>query len=160
MDKKTHWFKPYQENGRATLKKTGSGVYLIKNGDKIVYIGYSNGALKKTLYRHFQKWTDTRAQFLKDRDGFDRVSYYGWDISNFKVRVIFTNTATRAYNLETELIRRYRPEQNKSKLQSLFDEDQRKKDNLIDKKVEDDFFTEIDNFFNIPKFNPDEEVPF
>jgi hypothetical protein len=156
METKTRWFKPYKENGKVELEKTGSGVYLIKNGEKIVYVGYSNGAIKKTLYRHFQKWTDDRPQFLKDRDGFDRVSYYGWDISNFRVRVIFTDTATRAYKLETELIKKYRPEQNKSKLQSLFNDEQKP----VKESKEDSFFDEIDNFFNIPKFNPDEETPF
>jgi phosphoribosylformylglycinamidine cyclo-ligase len=37
--KKTRWFKPYIKHRVCTLKKTGSGVYLIKKNNEVVYIG-------------------------------------------------------------------------------------------------------------------------
>lgn len=157
---KTHWMKPYQENGRQTLTETGSGVYLIKKNDEIVYIGYSNGAIKKTLYRHFQTWTDKRSQFTQDREGFDRVSYAGQNLDQFRVRVIFTNNAVKAYELETKLINKYKPIQNRSKLRSLFEDEYNERIKKIEEAKSTDIFDEIDEFFNIPKFNPNDITPF
>lgn len=159
-NKRTHWFKPYQDNGRATLKKTGSGVYLIKRGDEIVYIGHSNGAVKKTLYRHFQQWTDKRPQFAKDTTGFDRVSYAGYNLDQFRVRVIFTDSGVKAYNLETQLINKYKPVQNKAKLKILFQDEYEERMRKIDEARKPDFFEQIDDFFTPPKFIQDEIVPF
>jgi len=154
---KTRYFKPYIKERKPTLEKTGSGVYVIKRNDVIVYVGMSYGDVKKTLYRHFQKWTDKRNQFLRDQDGFDRVSYYGWDLSEFRVRVIFTKTGNQAEKLEQALILKYEPEQNKSKLDILKKQEREK---IIKEEENTPFFEQIDEFFNIENFNPDEEIPF
>ena len=37
------------------------GVYIIRENDKVVYIGNSNNCIYRTIMRHFYKWND-RAQ--------------------------------------------------------------------------------------------------
>ena len=61
----TRYVKPYKKNGKGELKKQvvsnpeiNTGVYLIKEAGKIVYVGYSETHLDKTAYRHFQTWQD------------------------------------------------------------------------------------------------------
>lgn len=155
--KKTRFFKPYIRENKCTLKRTGSGVYLIEKKGDIVYVGMSYGNVKKTLYRHFQKWTDKRSAFLKDKDGFARVSYCNDDIEDFRVRVIFTNTGTQAEKLEQYLIKKHKPIQNNLKLYLLSKDDEKKlednfKNNTFTLSVNDD------DFFNISKH--DEPTPF
>ena len=106
------WFKPYK-SGKPTLpvkyyKK--SGVYLIKSRQtgKIMYVGHSETSLKKTLYRHFQKWND-RAQ--------DRFVY---EPSRYMVK-IYRTAPKIAPRLEKALIQKLSPPHNKNKYPSLFD---------------------------------------
>ena len=53
----TRWFEPYyliEDKRLCNLATSGSGVYIIKEKDIVVYIGRSKSDVKKTLYRHFQ----------------------------------------------------------------------------------------------------------
>lgn len=94
--------KPYQYNGKTTFNLRGkSGVYLIYKGNTIVYIGYSGTDIYKTLYRHFQKWTDKNQK---------RVTYQ--DLKNITVRVVYTATKNHAFRLEKSLIVKYKPADN------------------------------------------------
>jgi hypothetical protein len=126
--KKTKLFHPYltdktkNKTARATLKLTGAGVYYIteKIGGvfKLVYIGYSGTDVKKTMYRHFQKWIDKRHPENKRVQRIERVSYFDKDFKNtdFKCKVIFCKNATEALNLESALIGKLKPRDNNAKL--------------------------------------------
>lgn len=116
---KTRFTEPYKKNKAGILKpaiqqldykKAQSGVYLIKSerSDKIVYIGFSNGTLYKTIYRHFQTWNDRSRQ---------RVERFTYNKTGYKVRVIFT-TPGRAAILEKYLIQKIQPRDNDNKYQS------------------------------------------
>lgn len=101
--KKSRWIDPYQKPGKTNARHTTgkSGVYLIRNkaGD-IVYIGYSSSDLYKTMYRHFQSWTDRRQI---------RVTYS--PKGGFQVRVILC-TPKQAAALERVLIAKIQPRDN------------------------------------------------
>lgn len=115
--KATGFFLPYQEDGSYTLKSTGSGVYIIKNKNKVCYVGLSRSDVKKTMYRHFQVWTDKRSTFTKKSQLFERVTYYDKDRKNFTVKVIFCKTDIEAEILEQLLIKKLKPVDNSLKLQ-------------------------------------------
>lgn len=81
---KTRFLVPYKESANGTLKpnlphltttEKQAGVYLIKSNrtGKIVYVGYSENQLYKTIYRHFQKWKDiqrkVKTRFTYSKDG-------------------------------------------------------------------------------------------
>lgn len=142
----TNWFNPYtcekilitvgKKNRKAyyapaTLKFTGAGVYLIKTKVggkwKIVYVGMSASDVKKTLYRHFQTWTDRRSKWNETKKVWDRVTY-ATDFSNadFLVKIIKTPTGDEARILEEALIKKLKPRDNRAKL-SLYTEKQYKK---------------------------------
>ena len=102
--KKSKWLPPYIEEGKTTFKhlRKRSGVYIIKDGKEVLYIGHSKTQLYKTLYRHFQKW----------KHPFQTVFTYRYkEMSAFKVRVILT-TPARAEKLEHFLIKKLKPRDN------------------------------------------------
>ena len=108
--KKSKFLPPYYPSKLATMKTTHknsmfkAGVYLIKENETLVYIGYSKSNLYKTLYRHFQKWDDSWQ---------DTVTYFNkMTRNNYKVRVVLT-TPAKAKKLETALINKYKPRDNK-----------------------------------------------
>ena len=106
---KTTWFDPYTKKGVQTLKDTGAGVYLIKRKStkKVTYIGYSGDNVKKTMYRHFQSWDDSRQK---------RVSYH-LQPGAYSCRVIWCKTANEASNLEEALIIKLKPSDNTMKIE-------------------------------------------
>lgn len=85
--KKTRYFDPYTANKRGRLVPTladcwtcaESGVYLIRSNrtQDIVYVGSSSTQLKKTIYRHFQQWTDRQQSTgrMFDRHTFPKTGY-------------------------------------------------------------------------------------
>ena len=113
--KATSFFAPYIEPGKCTLRSTGKGVYLIKLDNKIVYVGKSLGDIKGTIYRHFQKWNDRRADYNKKMQIFDRVTYYGMNLTRFKIKVIFCPTDAETDLLEQVLILKIKPRDNTQK---------------------------------------------
>lgn len=113
---KTRFVEPYKLNKNGKLStnlpfldstKKQSGVYLIKSkrSGKIVYVGYSEGKLYHTLFRHFQKWVDIQ-RAVKTRFTYSKTGY--------TVRVIMT-TASRAALLEKHLITKLKPRDNELK---------------------------------------------
>lgn len=114
----SNWIDPYKivNNKRVySIKYKGSGVYLIKEKDEIVYIGRSKKDLTNTLYRHFQKWTDLRTD--KQSNFIARITYYMMNISNYKVKVVICNNVEDICALEELLIKALEPRDNKLKAQ-------------------------------------------
>lgn len=94
---------PYKD-GKPFYTAKQAGVYLIYKAGELVYIGYSQNNLYRTLYRHFQSWNDPTQQ---------RITYNPNDTS-IKVRVIYT-PPSKAQKLERALILKYQPKDNPSK---------------------------------------------
>jgi predicted GIY-YIG superfamily endonuclease len=125
--KRTKFFKPYNDKKTVcTLKSSGAGVYIIKQENKIVYIGYSSTDVKKTMYRHFQKWTDLRSTFGRASQPYDRITYHNrFNNDEYKCKVIFC-TPKQAELLEQALILKLKPRDNSLKL-NLISEMQKNK---------------------------------
>ena len=105
------FFPPYQRNGRTTFPNTQnkSGVYIIKEAGKIVYVGSSQKNLYKTMYRHFEKWHH-RSQPV--------ITYVNnMQNGNYTIRVILC-TGPQASKLERALIIRHQPRDNEQKFES------------------------------------------
>lgn len=102
--KRSKLLSPYKKTDKG--KKTTfdiwqkSGVYIIYEKRKIVYVGESSNNLYRTMYRHFQSWND-ESQY--------RATF---DPNKVKVRVILC-TALQAAKLEAALILKYYPQKNK-----------------------------------------------
>lgn len=90
-----------------------SGVYFIreKKTGKVVYIGYSERQLRRTIYRHFQAWNDKRQE---------RFTY---NPEAHQVRLIIT-TPGRARILEKYLILKAQPRDNSLKYENYLSEKQ------------------------------------
>lgn len=109
------WFNPYtiiNDKRICTLNYTGSGIYLIKENDIVVYVGRSKKDLKNTLYRHFQKWTDLRPE---KTNGIARITYHAMNINNYKVKVVICSNIDDVCALEELLIKALEPRDNKLK---------------------------------------------
>jgi hypothetical protein len=107
------WFPPYKiENNKriCSLSYTGPGVYLIKENDIVVYIGRSKTDVKKTLYRHFQKWIDLRSD--KTSNGIARITYHGLDLSKYLIKVVLCKSIEDVCTLEEVLIKVLEPRDN------------------------------------------------
>lgn len=113
--KATGIFRPYTPAGNYTLKVTGAGVYVLRESGKIVYIGFSGTDVRKTMYRHFQKWTDRRHPENRRGYLYDRVTYIN-KRDKFTAQVFFCKTAKEAATLENALILKYEPRDNSAKL--------------------------------------------
>lgn len=111
MMKSTKFFPAYTGEN-CTLKSTGKGVYLIKRNAEIVYVGLSYSDVKRTIYRHFQKWTDRRTQYTKNNQNYERVTYVEENKNKFKIKVIFCSTIKECTLLEYLLIKKFKPKDN------------------------------------------------
>ena len=95
--------------------KEKTGVYIIFENRKRVYVGHSTYDLYKTITRHFQKWND--------KGNPDRISYNGkLQRNQYSVLVIFT-TSKQAESLERLLITKHHPRDNHQKYEQ-FQQDQ------------------------------------
>lgn len=117
--KKSKWIPLYDDDGNTNFlsSKNKSGVYLIKNGNEITYVGHSQSNLYRTMYRHFQSWKDKQYRVVYDKQG-------------PRARVIFT-TPSQAPKLEAALINKYKPVDNIHKMESLYDANERQVDNSL-----------------------------
>ena len=121
--KKSNWFDPYILNKkgkevpaiRDCWTCAQAGVYLIrhKQTGTVVYVGSSTTQLKKTIYRHFQQWTDKQPKTGRsfERKTYPKTGYY--EIRFFKC------TAEQALRIEKYLIRKLQPKDNPLKYQQL-----------------------------------------
>ena len=115
------------------LRLSFLGVYIIKENNKIVYIGQSGSNLYRTILRHFQSWND-RTQA--------RVTYINKLSKNkYKVRVVFV-PPNKALQLERDLIAKYKPRDNPDKIQQVLEFQEQRKNKTY--KVTDDFLKERD----------------
>lgn len=89
-----------------TVNRTG--VYIVKENNKIVYVGMSRTNLYKTLYRHFQQWNHSLQEVVTYANKLKRHRY--------TVRVILC-TPLQAEKLERALIIKYKPRDNWMKYQ-------------------------------------------
>lgn len=91
------------------------GVYIIKENNKIVYIGCGSNVYKNAL-RHFEPRTTRSGQrydkFLHTRD--------------YTIRIVVTNTVKQANALEMALIRKYKPRDNAIQYELISEYDERK----------------------------------
>jgi len=112
--KKSTFLNPYDENGKTTFAnaKNKSGVYLIKENGKVVYVGYSGNNLYRTLYRHFQQWNHSGQEVVSYKSKLSR--------NNYTVRVVYC-TASQAAKLESALIVKHQPRDNTQKLKAFTD---------------------------------------
>jgi len=118
---RSKWFYPYSETDSGILKTTmdgswtgTSGVYQIKAPDgEIIYVGSSISQLKKTIYRHFQEWTD---RSRTNNQQFDRVVYP--KNKGYKVK-FFICSPDNALRAEKYLIRKLKPRDNPIKYYNL-----------------------------------------
>ena len=91
-----------------------SGVYLIKENGKIVYVGYSGTDLYKTMYRHFQGWNHVKQEVVTYA-GRKQTRYK--DLSKITVRVVYC-TPKQAEALEMWLVKKLKPRDNENLYES------------------------------------------
>lgn len=102
-----------------------SGVYIIKEDNKIVYVGFSRTNLYRTIMRHFQDWND--------RETPDRINYrYKTRRKKYTIRIVFA-PAKKAFNLEKALILKYNPRDNAQKYESYLEVHEK----IVDKEMEE-----------------------
>jgi excinuclease UvrABC nuclease subunit len=103
--KKFKFLPPYKGQGKTNFPATQnrSGVYIIKENNKIVYIGMSGTNLYKTLYRHFETWVHKLQEVVTYKTRLSKHKY--------SVRVILC-TPLQAARLERLLILKYNPRDN------------------------------------------------
>lgn len=148
------WIPAYfDENKRCSLLgdwKGIAGVYFLKEKEEIVYIGMSLSDLKKTLYRHFQRWNDYRYSYYPygTIPPYKRPSYSNRE--DFTISVIITDDCLE---LEKHFINKYQPRDNREKY-LLY-----KRDELLIETIENNsiYLSEIESE-EIYSF--DEEPPF
>ena len=106
--KKFKFIPPYKSPGKTNFPKAQnhSGVYLIKENGKLVYVGYSAKNLYKTMYRHFQQWHHNYQEAITYVNKLNRHKYL--------VRVIYC-TPQQAQRLERALIIKHKPRDNDMK---------------------------------------------
>lgn len=111
--KKSRFIPVYKElpsgsrNGKTNIAwaRGRKGVYIIKENNKIVYIGSSESDLYKTAIRHFQVWND--------RNQVQRVSYVTrLRRKKYTIRIVEVSPVSRIHLLEAKLIDRHNPRDN------------------------------------------------
>lgn len=103
--KKTRFFPVYDKTGKAPKVREyykKSGVYLIKEQGRLVYIGFSRSNVYKTLMRHFQSWSDPTQE---------RITYQGRPRDWYTARIV-SATPAQAEKLERALIIKHQPRDN------------------------------------------------
>lgn len=93
------------------------GVYHIFEGDKRVYVGHSKYNLYKTILRHFQEWTD------REQPG--RITYVNNELSRYTVKVWLTSKYDAPILEETHILK-YRPRDNKMKVDTYSERQRRR----------------------------------
>jgi len=102
--KKTRFVIPFPGavgNRRAFRQRFRPGVYIVKKGNDILYIGFSGSDVIRTMYRHFYNWGDEQLRIVFNQED-----------KNIKVRVIYTNTPGQAAKLESALLKKYKTKYN------------------------------------------------
>lgn len=99
---------PYNAAGKTNYpfirKKTG--IYIIRENGKIVYIGYSGIDIYRTMYRHFQSWNHRGQVVITYVDKLSSKKY--------TVQVTLCSPA-KAEKLERTLVIKHQPRDNENK---------------------------------------------
>lgn len=74
------------------------GVYIIKKGNKNLYVGFSRSDVTQTMYRHFYPWNDSQYR-----------ATFNPDDKELRARVVYTNKPDQAATLEKALITKLKP---------------------------------------------------
>ena len=109
--KVSRFIKPYKSTGKTSLPEliNKSGVYLIKENSRLVYVGMSQTNLYRTMYRHFEQWS---------HNGQGVITYVSKLKKNdYTVRVVLCSKV-QAGRLEKALIKKHRPRDNENKYKS------------------------------------------
>lgn len=115
--------KPFESDAQTIVYKKrtlrhhrkAAGVYIIKENDKVVYIGMSRSCVVEALYRHFYEWNDKRGQHV-------RVTYFDkMRRKNYEVIIMIT-CKEDAPKLERSLIVSFSPRDNKEKFEGMKEE--------------------------------------
>lgn len=112
-----HWRPPFMDRAFWNSKRPGRarsfaylgkrpGIYLIRDGNVLVYVGVSGSDVIKAMYRHFYSWEPDR-WFYTQR----RVTY-PTDSETHTTAIISTETQSQAWELEKTLIRMLGPRDN------------------------------------------------
>jgi len=109
----------YKSDSRTNIRhlQKKSGVYHIFEGNKRVYVGHSSYNLYKTILRHFQSWND------RDQPG--RITYVNNRKSRYSVKVFLTSPYDAPILEETHILK-YRPRDNKQKIETYSDRQRRR----------------------------------
>lgn len=143
--KKSGWFTPYKISDTGTLRPAmhgdwsgKAGVYRIRdNYKRVIYVGSSTSQLKKTIYRHFQTWTDRQPSNNRQ---FDRVTY---PKTGYQVQFAVCSP-TNALRAEKYFIRKLRPEDNRIKYQQLSDNEVERIEKIADKLQEAEIINDVE----------------
>jgi len=121
MMKRSRYFEPYGlKNGewKPTLSdkwnEKQAGIYFIREQGtaKPIYIGMSKTQLKKTIYRHFQQWDDSKYNKNEKRIVYEKTGY--------EIRFIYC-TPIQAARLEKYFIQKTQPRDNQQVYENWFD---------------------------------------
>lgn len=129
---------PYLANGKTAFPELRgkSGVYLIRENGKLVYIGFSSNNIYRTMYRHFQAWHHPLQEV---------ISYAGSRRgAKYTVSVTLCPPKT-AERLERTLVIKYQPRDNANKYKAY---------------TTTDADEELLKAYNETYITPDEEAPF
>ena len=129
---KSKWMPPYKTLGVPELGwKTETnfkfaqnkiGVYIIKKNGVVVYVGCSTQNVYAQMLRHFEPYKKYLSTTLKNtnynqrkqllQSGHKKAYHDDYETNDYRVRVIITNTAKQAEDLERALIKKYNPADN------------------------------------------------
>ncbi len=109
---KLKFLPPYNKSGKTTFPESikKSGVYLIKENNRIVYIGCSRKNLYKTVYRHFENWNHPDQ---------DVISFNVNGKKKYTFSAIYCSVL-QAQTLEKVLINKLKPRDNRHTHSDLF----------------------------------------
>lgn len=101
--------KPYDTKGNANFgfTKNKSGIYMIRENGKIVYVGFSASNLYKTLYRHFQQWNHPGQPVTTY---VNKMRYHSYTVG------VALTAPGAASKIEQGLIFKHKPRDNKGKM--------------------------------------------
>lgn len=121
---------PYDKNGKTNFPSTWAkkGVYIIYENNIVVYVGSSRYNLYKTMYRHFESWHNI----------IQKVVTYKNRQKKYKVEV-FECGFKDVLTLETRFILKYKPRDNKNKLERVKSKKTEKKGDTFIKEIKAPF---------------------
>jgi len=121
---------PYDKNGKTNFPNTWAkkGVYIIYENNVVVYVGSSRYNLYKTMYRHFEAWHNITQKVVTYKN---RQKKYTVEVFECGFKDVLT--------LETRFILKYKPRDNKNKLERVKSKKTEKKGDTFIKEIKAPF---------------------